>query len=483
MSKQRGTLAEQFVQNRRKIEANENNLNSYLRVDKVSRHIAGWEDKCEDQKKNRFIQARMTELRRQAEQQLATRQAKLKALYDREHEECQTELRNMRMTKEQIKENMIERVDDLKKKREATRMVEVEQKLERRFREGADELRKVESKVRENMTRIDREKQISEKHNLMERKFEEEMFYAELWRRDKNNKDRAEAQVAEEKRRRNDARNDIQATQYRELQDEKAAEANRVKMEQEMLKEQWRIEKENNENFEKEQARLNRKMNNEIREQNMHYRNIKQQAEQAEKQADSKRVQEIIEKERILDQQDQEKRDKYKADTRAFLANFQNRADDAKVNQDHLDMLLQQENEKQLRKQQEKWEREENARIELMKDVYKNREEALWHKKAISDAENEVKEQEKRDVRLRVSEYAEEEKRKELEEIMRNKQHQNEVLWQINEKNEQKRRAILDEMEEERKKRLVELNYDRRIKEEEQIGRQRIAEAKYGRYY
>jgi len=88
-------------------------------------------------------------------------------------------------------------------------MVDVEEKLERRFREGADELRKVESKVRENMTRIDREKQIGEKHNLMERKFEEEMFYAELWRRDKNNKDRAEAHVAEEKRRRNDARNDI----------------------------------------------------------------------------------------------------------------------------------------------------------------------------------------------------------------------------------------------------------------------------------
>jgi len=146
-------------------------------------------------------------------------------------------------------------------------------------------------------------------------------------------------------------------------------------------------------------------------------------------------------------------------------------------------MLLKEENEKQQKKLQEKWEREENARIELMKDVYKNREEALWHKKALEDAENAVKDQEKKDVRLRVSEYAEEEKRKELEEIMRNKQHQNEVLWQINEKNEQKRRAILDEMEEERKKRLVELNYERRIKEEEQIGRQRIAEAKYGRYY
>lgn len=483
MSKQRGTLAEQFVQNRRKIEANENNQNSYLRTDKVSRHIAGWEDKCEDQKKNRFIKGRMTELRREAEQQLSSRQEKLKALYDQEHEECQTELRNMRMTKDQIKDNMIERVDDLKKKREATRMVDVEEKLERRFREGADELRKVESKVRENMTRIDREKQIGEKHNLMERKFEEEMFYAELWRRDKNNKDRAEAHVAEEKRRRNDARNDIQATQYQELQDDKSYKVNNVKMEQDMLKEQWRLEKANNADFEKEQSRLNRKMNNEIREQNMHYRNIKQDAEQSEREADSKKVQETIAKEHILDQLDQEKRDKYKSDTRAFLANFQNRADDAKVNQDHLDMLLKEQNDIQLKKQQDKWEREENARIELMKSVYKNREEALYHKKHLDDKELDVKDHEKIDVRLRVSEFAEEEKRKELEEIMRNKSHQNEVLWQINEKNESKRRGILDEMEEERKKRLVELNYERRIKDEEHIGRQKIAEAKYGRYY
>jgi len=180
---------------------------------------------------------------------------------------------------------------------------------------------------------------------------------------------------------------------------------------------------------------------------------------------------------------DQEKRDKYKADTRAFLANFKNRADDAKVNQDHLDMLLKEQNDIQLKKQQEKWEREENARIELMKAVYKNREEALYHKKHLDDMELDVKELEKKDVRQRVADYAEEEKRKELEEIMRNKSHQNEVLWQINEKNEQKRRSILDDMEEERKKRLVELNYERRIKEEEQIGRQKIAEAKYGRYY
>lgn len=54
------------------------------------------------------------------------------------------------------------------------------------------------------------------------------------------------------------------------------------------------------------------------------------------------------------------------------------------------------------------------------------------------------------------------------------KQHQNTVLWQINEKNELKRRQILEQMEEERVKRLQELNYQMRIREEQEKGRQMV---------
>jgi len=78
MASQRGTLADQFIQNRRKIEQNENNLNSYLKFDKVARHVADWEMKGEDLKKNKFIKARMTELRKQAAHQLEQRQSRLK---------------------------------------------------------------------------------------------------------------------------------------------------------------------------------------------------------------------------------------------------------------------------------------------------------------------------------------------------------------------------------------------------------------------
>jgi hypothetical protein len=54
------------------------------------------------------------------------------------------------------------------------------------------------------------------------------------------------------------------------------------------------------------------------------------------------------------------------------------------------------------------------------------------------------------------------------------KQHQNTILWQINEKNELKRKEILEQMEEERVKRLQELNYQMRIREEQEKGRQMV---------
>lgn len=63
------------------------------------------------------------------------------------------------------------------------------------------------------------------------------------------------------------------------------------------------------------------------------------------------------------------------------------------------------------------------------------------------------------------------------------KQHQNTILWQINEKNEQRRREILEEMEQERVKRLQELNYQMRIREEQEKGRILLEKTKKTRLY
>lgn len=234
------------------------------------------------------------------------------------------------MTKDQIKEGMIERVEKLKERREAARIEEVERKLNKRFKEGADELRRVEANIKENLTQIDREKQIVEKQKIMENNFNEEMFYAELWRRDKVNKDRAEAEVAQRKKEKNDARNEILAMQYQQMQEARHQSELQAVGEKQMLKEQWDIEDRNQKALDDEQARIKAKMHTEIRAQNIMHKEHKEMLHQAEKDMDRDRVRQIIEKERILDQLDQEKKDKYKADTKQFLLNFKNRSDEAK---------------------------------------------------------------------------------------------------------------------------------------------------------
>lgn len=92
----RGSLAEQFITSRRKIEDNENTLNTYLKFDKVARHVADWECKGGELQKTKFVQSRMEQYRKRMEQELENRNQRVKELYDEEHEKYQVELRELR---------------------------------------------------------------------------------------------------------------------------------------------------------------------------------------------------------------------------------------------------------------------------------------------------------------------------------------------------------------------------------------------------
>lgn len=224
-------------------------------------------------------------------------------------------------------------------------------------------------------------------------------------------------------------------------------------------------------------------MNQEIREQNMKYKAVKEDQEKKIKEWDKNKAREIIEKERILDQLDQEKKDKYKKETREFLLNFKNRGDEAKQGQEHLDTLLKVEMEKQWNKRQDHWDKEQDARVKLLHEVYADRERALRYNKNIRTREVDEKDLEKVQVCNAVETFEEEEKRKELEELMRLRQHQNLILWQVNEKQETRRQALLEDMEAERARRLNEINYQRRIGEEQELGRRLVEEARVRNAY
>lgn len=135
--------------------------------------------------------------------------------------------------------------------------------------------------------------------------------------------------------------------------------------------------------------------------------------------------------------------------------------------------------EKQWKKRQEIWDQEERARVKLIHEVYADRENALRYKKGLNNQELVEKAEEKDELHVFVEKFHTEEKRQELEDIMRAKQHQNALLWQVNEKTEKRREDLVKGMEDERQRRLNDLNYERRIREELHVGKAKVQEAKH----
>eukprot|EP00330_Aristerostoma_sp_ATCC50986_P001608 CAMPEP_0114596186 /NCGR_PEP_ID=MMETSP0125-20121206/18143_1 /TAXON_ID=485358 ORGANISM="Aristerostoma sp., Strain ATCC 50986" /NCGR_SAMPLE_ID=MMETSP0125 /ASSEMBLY_ACC=CAM_ASM_000245 /LENGTH=97 /DNA_ID=CAMNT_0001798839 /DNA_START=348 /DNA_END=641 /DNA_ORIENTATION=+ len=92
--------------------------------------------------------------------------------------------------------------------------------------------------------------------------------------------------------------------------------------------------------------------------------------------------------------------------------------------------------DRQFKKQEAQWQKEEDARIKLMYDVYNARERDILNRQA------EKKEEDARKIVLtkQIEEYEEELRKKRLQEYERNKSHQKVIVSQMeNKKNTQKR--------------------------------------------
>ena len=83
----------------------------------------------------------------------------------------------MQETPEQIRERMAKRVSELKEEKEKRRQEEVNHKLERRFEQNADELRKVDQDLKQLKLAYERNMQLVEKQNIMQDQYEGTMSY------------------------------------------------------------------------------------------------------------------------------------------------------------------------------------------------------------------------------------------------------------------------------------------------------------------
>ena len=163
--------AEQTIVSRRMQEQSITALSSKLKQETHAKHFANWENNGKRVVVGQLTNARINELKALNKEKLEGRKSRLIEILEFENELYKNELRGMIETPEQVRVRMIKRVADLKSKREVERQDFVKNMLDKRFKENADELRKVNSDLRELKTNYERDLQMLEKQDVMVEKW------------------------------------------------------------------------------------------------------------------------------------------------------------------------------------------------------------------------------------------------------------------------------------------------------------------------
>ena len=144
-----------------------------------------------------------------------------------------------------------------------------------------------------------------------------------------------------------------------------------------------------------------------------------------------------------LDKLEKERKIKEFHQNKKYLEYIMNQKKEAEA---WMDKIAQDEADRDYKKKQEQWMKEEAKRIELLKQVYKEREKSVMYKKNLREEEKKQIAKERDILDNEILQY-----NKKIEEInreaaQRRKEHQNELLYQISEKENQKLKELQDAM-------------------------------------
>ena len=381
-------------------------------------------------------------------------------------------------TPEVVRKRMEQQLMELKSEMQQKTDDHVNKLLEKKFYDEADELRKNNSQAFEVECYLEQENQMLDKLKRREKEKEEEMFYVKL--NEFDNLKKIEKEKKDELEKKSKLQNIYNCQQWQREQNElDLKHKNDLKLlENSRLKEQWRRDDANEEENKLKRIQQNIQVYKDIEEFNKKEEIERQKKIDFEKAKDKELIDSILEKERALDEIDKAEKLKRKQEfiqNKKYLEYVLNQKKEAEA---WMDKLAQDEADKAYQKEKEEWLKEEAKRIQLLKDVYKDRERAvLYHKQLREDEKVQIlKEREILDEEIRKYNQMVEEINR--QEALRRKTHQGELKYQINEKDNMRRKEQQDKLYEERAAQLWEMEYQKKIDQQKALHLQRLAEIK-----
>ena len=185
-----------------------------------------------------------------------------------------------------------------------------------------------------------------------------------------------------------------------------------------------------------------------------------------------------MQKERQLGEYEKVMKEKEREEARRALAGLKNKKEDMLAYERELDRLIEGERIKKEQKQQQEWEKREKESVHLLYQGFEDRERKVKEHRGEREEDLRVREQDRAEVERRVAEYEQEQERRKRDEFERNRAEQQKILEEIALK-EEKRRVILQELQREEQQQFASKNeYERKIEERKQQGREQFEEFK-----
>lgn len=421
---------------------------------------------------------KLKSFREQKQKFLDIRRKKLSDLLLFEEEMFRQEIIKNQETPEQVRVKMEQKLKQLLELKEKERKHLVETLNERKFYADADQLRKNDSEAFAIECYLEQENQMLDKLKKREQEKKEEEVFVKLNDLEIKKKEELEKLQAEEVEKKK--QETYKFLEWQKIKQQEGIEKQKefCSIENDRIKAQW--DKDNQQEL---QERINKVIKNKevyknIQEFNKQEEQVKKMRSDIEKRKDKELIDTIVNKEKALDDIDKKEKERKKQEfsqNKKYLEFVINQKKEAEA---WMDKIAQEEADKKWRKEQENWMKQENARIELMKQVYKEREDAINLKKQVAKHEREAILQERQVLEEEIAKYNVRLEEIKTEDALKRRAHQEDLRYQMREKNSLKEKEKQDQIYDERAAKLWEMEYQKKINLQRELHLQRLAEIK-----
>ena len=471
-----------FIEKTRGLEDKIRNYKSYVVDDHYLRQIANWENNTSAKLYKNREQEEINSLKNQKEIFLNMRRNKLSNLLKKEYEQYHQELINNIDTPEHQRLMMEKKLQDFKRMKEDERKKFVDLQKEKIFYNDNEEVRRHDSEYNQIKCCFDQEDQMLDKLKRRHNNYLEEKAFDDINKIDYLKKIEREKKEEEERIKKNKELNDYRAYQRKQEQ-ENLARINEINnLEKQRLKKQWEIDEQNELKEKIYKRELNKKVNEDVEYYNRIEKSKREEKEKFEKEQDKKMIADILKKERALDEIDRIEKLRKKEELKKNSDFLKYKMQLKKEEEAWMDKIAEEESEKQYQKEQKQWLKEQAARIGLMKEVYKSRAEEIMKKKNLEEKEKQELIKEREILDKEIDNYNDQYWKLKEDELKKNKEEQDILKYQMQQKINMKNREKQEEMYQKRMAELLEEEYQNKLKALRQIHLQKLEALKKTRF-